>query len=954
MREDRDALIGRRPEIQRLEEMVDAARNGHGRLVLLSGEAGVGKSRLADAVFAQNELTVCVGRAREELSIPYGPVTAALRERLRRSPGLRDRFGPLAGYLPMLLPELGPAPERAGPEILIEALIDAWVAAARLQPAVLFVEDLHWADHATIELLVPLAERIATEPLLVLATYRGDDIARGHPVRRLRSALRRARLLHEIALEPMSRDETAILLERALGAAPCPTLVQMVFDKTLGVPLYIEELAEALRAGGQVEAGDDGLRLVPGAPVPIPESIAETVLVRLDGLPLGARRLAEIAAVAGMEFDLEMVAALADGEEGIEELFDARLIVGTESRGGAFRQALIREAILEQVSWSRRRSLNRRIAAYMDRAGAAPELVAEHWLAAHELDPARRALLEVADRSCRVHAYRDAARAAARALEIWPEGVDELDRLDALSRLAHCAQATGQLADAVRVLREVVDSADETARRAGALRQLATVYELQGSWDLALETRSQSAQAYEATGEPAEAALEWIAVAGRHTARGHLDAALRAARRAVTLADDARRTDVRVRAKALEGNLLAMLGAIQEGHALAQEALSLALGGNHPEAASEAYRRLASVLDYCSDFTGSRDAYASAVAYCRDQGDDDNARVCLGCMSAIVFRTGEWTRALEICREVVEDRRSAAGSSSLAHGIAGLIRAARGEVRPARRALSRAGAIALQNQFAFGTVLADFGLAILAELEGNDQEATRLHQGVIDAWRETQDRHDLVPFFLWQSTFFGRRGRELEATQRAEALATMASGTANPESMAALAHALGEVSLLGGDAPEAASRFAQAHALIEKLDIPLEDAITSWRLGSTLLRQGAHDEAARYHNRALRIARNLGARAIASLMASEWEESGGGHAVGRRDDLRKGEVVTLTTRQQEIVRLMSDGLTNKEIASKLFVSPRTVDMHVSHILDRLDCRTRTEAVRKAGELGLLP
>lgn len=962
MSSDRDQLLGRREETERLTAALDAACAGHGRLLLLAGEAGVGKSRLADDVLSACALDVRVGRAREELSTPYGPILMALREHLRRTPGGADGFGPLARYLAMLLPELGPAPDDVGSEVLVEALVGAWTAIARHRPTVLFIEDLHWADDATIELLPVLAERIGAEPLLVLATYRSDDIPRGHAVRRLRTELRRGRLLEEVTIGPMDRDETTRLLAHALGDTPSPDLATLVYDKTQGVPLYVEELAGALLSSRRVERSSDGVRIVDGSEVPIPEGITDAVILRLHVLSEAARGHLEIAAVAGIEFDLEMITALAGEEAGIEELLDARLITETDAGSGAFRHALIREAILEQIAWSNRRSLNRRIAAYLEREGAPPELVAEHWLAAHEHEPARRALLDVADRSCRLHAYRDAARAGHRALEIWPDGVDETARLDALMRLAHCAQVTGQLRDAVRALREVIDRSQVSGagtHRANALRALATVHGLEGSWDLALETRIQAARAYEAIGAGDEAAVEWLAVAGRHTGQSLLDSALDAVRRAGELAGSASRIDLVVRAKGFEGNLLAMQGDAATGRGLAQEALSLALGSNLSGAAAEAYRRLASVLDYSSDFAGSRDAYDAAVSYCRDQGDDVNACVCLGCMSFIVYRTGEWKRALEVCREVINDPVSTPGSAVVAHAVLGLIRMARGEMRPARKSLNEARTIARGAQLTFVEIFPDFGLALLAELEGNDDEAMRLHQRVIDGWRETQDRHDLVPVFLWQSTYFGRRGREHEATQRAEALATMAAGTGNPETMGALAHALGEISLLGGDTAEASRQLGQALALLETLDIPLEVAVTSWRLGSALAAHGDREGAVRHLTNAVRTTRNMGARAVAALIAAELEALGAGDAAGARGDgsgATAGHVadptVTLTARQREIVRLISDGLTNKEIAAKLFVSPRTVDMHVSRILDRLDCRTRTEAARKAAALGL--
>ncbi|HMB71443.1 MAG TPA: response regulator transcription factor, partial [bacterium] len=594
--------------------------------------------------------------------------------------------------------------------------------------------------------------------------------------------------------------------------------------------------------------------------------------------------------------------------------------------------------------------LHRRIAAYLERDGAPPEVVAEHWLAANETAPARRALLQVADRACRIHAYRDAALAGQRALDVWPEGEDEEARVAALERLAECAQASGHPADAARALRELLASAlvqGDPHRRAAAHRLLAGALGLQGAWEESLEHREEAARRFAEIGEPAESAAEWLAVCARQTAVATLDRALDAAREARRHAESSGNPELLIRAQGAEGNLLAMVGRTDEGRELVQQALSRALADNLHDAAPEAYRRLASVLDYSSDFAGSRDAYAAAVEHCRSTGDGVTARMCLGCMSFIVFRTGEWKRALETCRDVQEAKDAPAGSVLTADGIQGIIRAMRGETRGARSRLRSTLTRAKALPSVLMELISRFGLALVAEFEGDAEQAAELHDQVLEGWRGTQDRHDLVAVFLWQSTFFARHGREEGATRRAAALATMAAGFANPETEAALSHALGEVALLRGDLDEGVRRLEQALDANEKLKIPLEQAITAWRAGAARARRGDRDAAVRHLEAAYRITRNLGARPVSALVAADLE------ALGERVEAAGGGRAGLTRRQAEIVRLIADGLTNKEIATKLFLSPRTVDMHVRNTLDRLDCRSRTEAARKAAELGLL-
>jgi DNA-binding CsgD family transcriptional regulator len=246
------------------------------------------------------------------------------------------------------------------------------------------------------------------------------------------------------------------------------------------------------------------------------------------------------------------------------------------------------------------------------------------------------------------------------------------------------------------------------------------------------------------------------------------------------------------------------------------------------------------------------------------------------------------------------------------------------------------------------------GLAVVEENEGAAQSAEKYYREVIDLWRQGEDRHDAIAAMCAAATFFAAQGFEKETALCAEALAAIASATGNPEALAALAYTLGETALLHGNAEEAARQFMQALAHMEKLEIPMERAKFEYRTGFALARANSKEAAIEHLRNAYRLARKLGARPLAGKIADEL------NALGETAEERRNAEATaranhagLTQRQLEIARLMASGLTNKEIAQKLFLSPRTVDMHVSHLLNRLDCRTRTEAVTKAGELGLL-
>ncbi len=237
--------------------------------------------------------------------------------------------------------------------------------------------------------------------------------------------------------------------------------------------------------------------------------------------------------------------------------------------------------------------------------------------------------------------------------------------------------------------------------------------------------------------------------------------------------------------------------------------------------------------------------------------------------------------------------------------------------------------------------------------EAHDSAAERCRT-LLERRERTEDRHCVIPVLRWAATFFAERGDGPATRACAQALSRVATSTARPEALAALTHTLGEVAWLDGDPGQAAGHFVHALDLLRELDTPLERAETQLRAGVALAAAGMRSAGVEQLAAAYRVARKLGARPLATRIARAL--AGLGEQVDRRlgriaeGRLRSGD---LTRRQVDILRLVAQGRTNKEIAQELFLSPRTVEMHVGDILASLDCRSRTEAVRRAGELHLL-
>jgi DNA-binding CsgD family transcriptional regulator len=950
-------LVGREAEVAELDAALAAAVAGRGGLVLLAGEAGVGKTCLAEHVLNGSGLRVVRGGATEQTAAPYGPIVRALRDYLRSEPAGLTELGPLRRSLAALLPELGRRAPETDRGTLLEAVRRAFEVAPQGRPLAVLIEDLHWADETTlVELLPLLAGALEDEPVLMLATYRSDEISRGHPLRRLRRDLRRAGRLRELALEPLDRDGTAALAAVALGAAPGPSLVTILYERTQGIPFFVEELAAALAAGGRLRQGRAGLVLAASGEIPVPDTIRDAIQLRISGLSTEARAVLEVAAVAGSSFELETVVAIA-GEGGLAETIDWGLLVEVETGALRFRHALMREAVYAQVPWTRRRQLHRGLAELLEARGARSAVVAEHWLGAHDHRRAYPALVEAAEEFASVYAYSEALVSARRAAEIWPEDEDEEGRLILLERIGLCAQLCGNLTEASTAWRELADrrrAAGDMAGTAEALRHLAVSYELQGAWAQVLSVRKDAAAAFSRAGLPAEAAADLLSAAGHLDSAGSLHAALELVEWAGAEALRAGRSDLRARSLGIEGTVRAKLGELDAGLQAARAGLELALAEDLAAPATDLYQRLANVLENAGDYREAWDVYETAHGYCEARGEQAAAQVCLVCLGAILFFTARWDRAIQLDLEILASPHSPQGVRMGAKQHLGLIAAARGDPKRARRLLDESGAYAERYERQRMEVWDALGQAWVDELEGALATAVDRCRAMLTRWSGSESLHYPVPALRWATSFLALQGAERDARVAAAVLTQLAGETTNPEALAAAAHGVGEVALLDGDPELAASHFEQALQLLQGAGLPYEVAQTQVRAGAVHGAAGDRQLAVERLTAAYLTAKRLRARPLAARAARELAALG--EQVERRLGRRAAaqlEGPGLTRRELEVLRLVADGQTNREIAGGLFLSIRTVDMHVRNILAKLGCRSRGEATRRAGELGLI-
>jgi len=659
-------LVGRDAECAVLSRALAAAQGRRAPVVLVSGESGAGKTTLVEHVLARTGTPVLSGRAAEWAGAAYDVLARTLR------PAVKDKAGAVPPVLAQIFPERGEPPAAPDLTALAAGVCSMLASLADGRPLALFLDDLQWADQATLGLLPALAEATCDIPVTLVGCYRSDELPRDHRLRAVRAQLRRSRQLTEIDLGPLGDEDVVVMLTHLLGEKPGPALAAAVASRADGIPFAVEELALALRDGG-------------GAAV-VPDGVREAVLLRTARLSGAERALLETAAVAGQEFDIDPVLAVCGLPAWPDGFTGAGLLTEIRDGRAAFRHSLTHEAAYADIPWSRRRGLHRELARALAGSDAVPALIAVHLLAARDFEAARAALIAVADAHCAVHAYRDAARALRTVLEHWPADQEDDARLAVVGRLARCAEMCSEYAEAVTLLRELADGHErrgEAAALAGAQRRLALVHEVRGQWEAALTAREAAAVAFSAAGLRAEAAVDRLAVATHLRAAGSYSAALGTLGTARADAESSGRTDLLLRADGLRGNLLARLGQSREGIAAVRAALDQALAASLPDTAADLQQRLADSLEHAGEYRAATAVYAAAYQFCETHGADTVGQLCRACATVVLFTRGEWDRTAAVCEDVLATP-AVPHARGAAAGMLGLVHAMRGATRQAR------------------------------------------------------------------------------------------------------------------------------------------------------------------------------------------------------------------------------------------------------------------------------
>jgi DNA-binding NarL/FixJ family response regulator len=934
---DERPMIGRERELEQLEAACAAIHDGSGRCVLVTGEAGIGKTRLVTHALERSGLATFAGAARSTVAEPYGPLAQVLRQRLRQAPGPPDSWARFAPYLAPLLPEIGSAAEDAGGSTLVEALLQAYAELGARGAVAVVLDDLHWADEATLGLLPGLVAGLGEVPLLLVLVARDEVPADTHRLRRLRAELRRICDPLELPLRPFESHDSARLAMAVAGQQLEDELLSALQERAQGIPFYVEQLAATLaldRRGAQAGA------------LPLPETVLDAVLLRTEALSLDARNALETAAVAGQRLELEHLPGIPRGEA-LEEAVSAGFLVEDGPGWLAFRHALVRDAIYQSVPWTRRRSLHARLARALEVRESSAAERATHWLGAGDIERARRALTEAAASMARVYAYRDAAGLYERALDL--NGGAESLRFELLERLATCAELAGDLAGSARAWRELIDGqrgCGEAERVAEAQHAIGRVLALRGSTERAIAAWSAAADGFAACGRRESAARARLAAAGVLQSIARLHPALAAVRSVLAELSADEAPELHSRALSLEGIVLGKLGDTERALESAHAALSEALSVGDPPTAAAAYQAVAVVYEMRGDLGKATEAFEFAIDFCARSGVPLTGAVCSGCLCHILRQRGEWRRSLEVSRAMLEDPAVDEVNRAVAAAIMSQIHASRGERRPARLRALEAAPVVRQHGIIGAEAECSWTFARLDLLEGSQEGALEHCREILRRFEETDDRHYSLNALAWSAGIFAAGGQDDDLHRVVRALTTIASEYGNREALAMLARGLGVLAQQTGDSAAAVEHFRRALELHREVQLPYDRAELLVDAATAARDAGLDEQAQQWLGDARLHARRLGARPLLATIERRLAELGSPGETA-------GGAAGLTPRQLQVIRRVAEGRTNREIAAELVLSVRTIDMHVRHSLVALGCRSRLDAARRAGDLGLL-
>jgi predicted ATPase/DNA-binding NarL/FixJ family response regulator len=995
-------LIGRTSDLSTLRLLVDQAKSGQGQVALVSGEAGIGKSRLVAEVktfAASHDFRLLQGNCfPTDHAIPYAPLLDLLRPHFsRHSSALpATEIEPIAQAFLPLLPDLGhvfagepPPPTRPSldPEQerrhRFEFLAHFLTSQARMHPILLVVEDLHWSDDTSLEFLHYLARRCAIHPLLLLLTYRSDEVRPS--LRHFLAQLDRERLAQEVSLARLSRDEVEAMLRAIFSLPSLPRsarveLADPLYTLTEGNPFFVEEILKSLIASGEIYYANGRWERKPLGELHIPRSVQDAVQQRTDQLSESARRVVILAAVAGQRFDFALLQALTKHDEDhllqlFKELMAAQLVVEESAEQFAFRHALTRQAVYADLLVRERKALHHTMAETIERLYATTleahlADLAYHFSEAGVFEKALAYAQRAGERAQRLYAPRAAIEQFTRAWDAAQHA--SIIPSATLYRLRGRAYETlGDFEHARLDYETTLQRAREAGERHAEWQALMDLGALWAERDYA-QTGSYYQQALALARHMDDSIT--LAHSLNRLGNWHVNIeepreALHYHQEALTLFQQAhdpqgiaQTCDLLGMTHYLGGDLLQASASYQQAVALFQQlddrqglASSLATlmllgegGGYQTETLVPATTSFADSL-HCGEL---------ALQTARDTGHRSAEAYALFALAHYLGPRGEYARALEVAQaslalsEQIEHRQWLAA----AHMQVGVLYFDLLALPEAKHHLEQA--LALAHEVGSWNWMRKVS-GLLAPVYLLQQDQTSAESILTTALEPDAPMQTIGQRLIWaaRADLALARGDPGLALDITDQLIASASNLSDEHVIPRLWKLRGEALAMLGRTAEAETilRAAQAAAHAQQLRPLL------WRICVALGKLYQAQERLEEAEQAFADARAL----IEELAAGVPDEQLRAHFLSQattmlpqKHALSPGRAARqayggLTVREREVAVLIAQGKTNREIADTLVVSHRTVETHVSTILSKLGVPSRSRVAVWAVEVGLV-
>lgn len=982
-------FVGRAPELDRLSRGLEEARSGHPTTHLIAGEAGIGKTRLVDEFLerarAAGAVTL-VGHCLQlgETGLPYAPFVAALRPLARTlSPERLDAvIGPGRAELAHLLPDLGErrAAGDAGESTaaaqarLFEIVYGLLRRLADDRPVVLVLEDMHWADASTRDLVRFLVRNTRDDRLMFVVTFRSDELHRRHAFRPLLAELERLDGVGDFELTAFDSAELAAQMSAIRGSEPAPRLVETLLARSGGNPFFAEEL---------LAAGEAGLAL--------PRSLRDTLEERLRRLEADARRVIQVASVAGPRVEHRVLSEVAGMSEArltaaLRQAVEHHILVPTspdEVPGYAFRHALVHEVVYEELLPNERTQLHARYAQTMEAharghadASGSTAQVAYHWLRAHDLQRALPAALDAARAAMAAAAFAEAQMFLERALELWPKvpgsalpaGVDRIAILEQAAEAAAQAGDAQRSIDLVRAALEELQPAADPMRSGILQHRLAWYLNESGDWRAGVGALERAAALIPIEPPTPERARVLADLAHSLMVRSRFGDSL-------ALGEAALATSRAVGARVAEARALNAIGLdlacrsdFERGIAILREGHDLAVELGDPLAIFLTAVGLGWAFDESARHAEALELARGARARIRDLGAEPRFGGQLASKEArALFDMGRWDEAAEVIDRTIE-----AGTTHYAMRwlLSNRIRlaTARGDADTVSADLATYEVLG-ERVLGPDPDLINVRRAELAILSGEPASARLIVRNTIDGMAEPDLDSDARILLL-----LGLRAEAAEA--EAARAAGDAARRADAIAMADRLH--GELTVHLARVREIAPRPVAVIVADEALALALRERVRGHEDADAW---DAAVDARRGLHRPYELASVLADAAVAHLAVRRREEGAAAlteahglavelgatplrqriESLGRRARIGIEGVDTaddaadrlgLTRREREVLALLVDGRSNRQIGAQLYMAESTAGVHVSNILAKLGVARRSEAMALAHRLGL--